>query len=198
MSRSTRTSAFTLVEVVVSSAVAVAIALAVAGVLAAAFGAFGRVASGGRAEAAIERLDFFEALRADLACAVPEPRSLEGDSLSLRLVRLAAPPGAGPAGARAETVRWEPASGAARRVAERTGASAAETVHPFAPRFSYARYVPPPATNAPASLEWRDDWRRPELPAAVRVASAAGTWELPVICFDPATTSEAASREDSP
>ena len=198
MSRSTRTSAFTLVEVVVSSAVAVAIALAVAGVLAAAFGAFGRVASGGRAEAAIGRLDFFEALRADLACAVPEPRSLEGDSLSLRLVRLAAPPGAGPAGARAETVRWEPASGAARRVAERTGASAAETVHPFAPRFSYARYVPPPATNAPASLEWRDDWRRPELPAAVRVASAAGTWELPVICFDPAATSEAASREDSP
>ena len=198
MSRSTRTSAFTLVEVVVSSAVAVAIALAVAGVLAAAFGAFGRVASGGRAEAAIERLDFFEALRADLACAVPEPRSLEGDSLSLRLVRLAAPPGAGPAGARAETVRWEPASGAARRVAERTGASAAETVHPFAPRFSYARYVPPPATNAPASLEWRDDWRRPELPAAVRVASAAGTWELPVACFDPAATSEAASREDSP
>lgn len=193
MSRSTRTSAFTLVEVVVSSAVAVAIALAVAGVLAAAFGAFGRVASGGRAEAAIERLDFFEALRADLACAVPEPRSLEGDSLSLRLVRLAAPPpGAGPAGARAETVRWEPASGAARRVAERTGASAAETVHPFAPRFSYARYVPPPATNAPASLEWRDDWRRPELPAAVRVASAAGTWELPVICFDPA------KQEDEP
>jgi len=192
MSRSTRTSAFTLVEVVVSSAVAVAIALAVAGVLAAAFGAFGRVASGGRAEAAIERLDFFEALRADLACAVPEPRSLEGDSLSLRLVRLAAPPGAGPAGARAETVRWEPASGAARRVAERTGASAVETVHPFAPRFSYARYVPPPATNAPASLEWRDDWRRPELPAAVRVASAAGTWELPVICFDPAT------QEDEP
>ena len=180
MSRSTRTSAFTLVEVVVSSAVAVAIALAVAGVLAAAFGAFGRVASGGRAEAAIERLDFFEALRADLACAVPEPRSLEGDSLSLRLVRLAAPPlGAGPAGARAETVRWEPASGAARRVAERTGASAAETVHPFAPRFSYARYVPPPATNAPASLEWRDDWRRPELPAAVRVASAAGTSHKP-------------------
>ena len=192
MSRSTRTSAFTLVEVVVSSAVAVAIALAVAGVLAAAFGAFGRVASGGRAEAAIERLDFFEALRADLACAVPEPRSLEGDSLSLRLVRLAAPPGAGPAGARAETVRWEPASGAARRVAERTGASAAETVHPFTPRFSYARYVPPPATNAPASLEWRDDWRRPELPAAVRVASAAGTWELPVICFDPA------KQEDEP
>lgn len=192
MSRSTRTSAFTLVEVVVSSAVAVAIALAVAGVLAAAFGAFGRVASGGRAEAAIERLDFFEALRADLACAVPEPRSLEGDSLSLRLVRLAAPPGAGPAGARAETVRWEPASGAARRVAERTGASAAETVHPFAPRFSYARYVPPPATNAPASLEWRDDWRRPELPAAVRVASAAGTWELPVACFDPA------KQEDEP
>ncbi len=193
MSRSTRTSAFTLVEVVVSSAVAVAIALAVAGVLAAAFGAFGRVASGGRAEAAIERLDFFEALRADLACAVPEPRSFEGDSLSLRLVRLAAPPpGAGPAGARAETVRWEPASGAARRVAERTGASAAETVHPFAPRFSYARYVPPPATNAPASLEWRDDWRRPELPAAVRVASAAGTWELPVICFDPA------KQEDEP
>ena len=198
MSRSTRTSAFTLVEVVVSSAVAVAIALSVAGVLAAAFGAFGRVASGGRAEAAIERLDFFEALRADLACAVPEPRSLEGDSLSLRLVRLAAPPGSGPAGARAETVRWEPASGAARRVAECAGASAAETVHPFAPRFSYARYVPPPATNAPASLEWRDDWRRPELPAAVRVASAAGTWELPVACFDPATTSEAASREDSP
>ena len=193
MSRSTRTSAFTLVEVVVSSAVAVAIALAVAGVLAAAFGAFGRVASGGRAEAAIERLDFFEALRADLACAVPEPRSFEGDSLSLRLVRLAAPPpGAGPAGARAETVRWEPASGAARRVAERTGASAAETVHPFAPRFSYARYVPPPATNAPASLEWRDDWRRPELPAAVRVASAAGTWELPVACFDPA------KQEDEP
>lgn len=193
MSRSTRTSAFTLVEVVVSSAVAVAIALAVAGVLAAAFGAFGRVASGGRAEAAIERLDFFEALRADLACAVPEPRSFEGDSLSLRLVRLAAPPpGAGPAGARAETVRWEPASGAARRVAERTGASAAETVHPFAPRFSYARYVPPPATNAPASLEWRDDWRRPGLPAAVRVASAAGTWELPVICFDPA------KQEDEP
>lgn len=193
MSRSTRTSAFTLVEVVVSSAVAVAIALAVAGVLAAAFGAFGRVASGGRAEAAIERLDFFEALRADLACAVPEPRSFEGDSLSLRLVRLAAPPpGAGPAGARAETVRWEPASGAARRVAERTGASAAETVHPFAPRFSYARYVPPPATNAPASLEWRDDWRRTELPAAVRVASAAGTWELPVICFDPA------KQEDEP
>jgi len=192
MSRSTRTSAFTLVEVVVSSAVAVAIALAVAGVLAAAFGAFGRVASGGRAEAAIERLDFFEALRADLACAVPEPRSFEGDSLSLRLVRLAAPPGAGPAGARAETVRWEPASGAARRVAERTGASAAETVHPFAPRFSYARYVPPPATNAPASLAWRDDWRRPELPAAVRVASAAGTWELPVICFDPA------KQEDEP
>ena len=193
MSRSTRTSAFTLVEVVVSSAVAVAIALAVAGVLAAAFGAFGRVASGGRAEAAIERLDFFEALRADLACAVPEPRSFEGDSLSLRLVRLAAPPpGAGPAGARAETVRWEPASGAARRVAERTGASAAETVHPFAPRFSYARYVPPPATNAPASLEWRDDWRRPELPAAVRVASAAGTWELLVICFDPA------KQEDEP
>ena len=191
MSRSTRTSAFTLVEVVVSSAVAVAIALAVAGVLAAAFGAFGRVASGGRAEAAIERLDFFEALRADLACAVPEPRSFEGDSLSLRLVRLAAPPGAGPAVARAETVRWEPASGAARRVAERTGASAAETVHPFAPRFSYARYVPPPATNAPASLEWRDNWRRPELPAAVRVASAAGTWELPVICFDPAKQEEA-------
>lgn len=193
MSRSTRTSAFTLVEVVVSSAVAVAIALAVAGVLAAAFGAFGRVASGGRAEAAIERLDFFEALRADLACAVPEPRSFEGDSLSLRLVRLAAPPpGAGPSGARAETVRWEPASGAARRVAERTGASAAETVHPFAPRFSYARYVPPPATNAPASLEWRDDWRRPELPAVVRVASAAGTWELPVACFDPA------KQEDEP
>lgn len=194
MSRSTRTSAFTLVEVVVSSAVAVAIALAVAGVLAAAFGAFGRVASGGRAEAAIERLDFFEALRADLACAVPEPRSFEGDSLSLRLVRLAAPPpGAGHAGARAETVRWEPASGAARRVAERTGASAAETVHPFAPRFSYARYVPPPATNAPASLEWRDDWRRTELPAAVRVASAAGTWELPVICFDPAKQEEGAA-----
>ena len=72
------------------------------------------------------------------------------------------------------------------------GASAAETVHPFAPRFSYARYVPPPATNAPASLEWRDDWRRPELPAAVRVASAAGTWELPVICFDPA------KQEDEP
>lgn len=192
MSRSTRTSAFTLVEVVVSSAVAVALAAAAAGVLAAAFGAFGRVASGGCAEAAIERLDFFEALRADLASALPEPRSFEGDALSLRLLRLAAPPGAGPAGARAETVRWEPASGSARRVAERTGASAAETVHPFAPRFAYARYVPPPATNAPASLEWRDDWRRPGLPAAVRIASAAGTWVLPVTCFDPA------AQEDEP
>jgi hypothetical protein len=192
MSRSTRTSAFTLVEVVVASAVAVLLAVAVAGVLGVAFGSFGRVASDRRAAEAVERLDFFEALRADLASALPEPGSLEGDALSLRLLRLAAPPGAGPAGARAETVRWEPASGSARRVAERAGRPAAESIHPFAPRFSYARLVPPAATNAPASLDWRDEWRRPGLPAAVRVVSAAGTWELPVPCFDPA------AQEDEP
>ena len=190
MSRSTRTSAFTLVEVLVASAVAVVVAAATAGVLAAAFGAFGRVASGGRAEAAVERLDFFEALRADFACALPEPRAFEGDGLSLRLVRLAAPPGAGPAGARAETVRWEPASGAARRTAERAGFPADETVHPFAARFSYARYVPPASSNAPAELVWEDSWRRPGPPAAVRVAFGAEAWELPVACFDPAAQEE--------
>ena len=193
MSRSTRTSAFTLVEVVVASAVAVLLAVAAAGVLSVAFRSFGRVASDRRAEAAIGRIDFFEALRADLAAALPEPGSFEGDALSLHLLRLAAPPGAGPAGARAEAVRWEPASGSARRVAERAGRPAAESLHPFAPRFSYARLVPPPATNVPAALEWRDDWRRPGLPAAVRVVSAAGTWELPVPCFDPAAQEEGAA-----
>ena len=127
MSRSTRTSAFTLVEIVVASAVAVLLAVAAAGVLSVAFGSFGRVASDRRAAEAVERLDFFEALRADLASALPEPGSFEGDALSLRLLRLAAPPGAGPAGARAETVRWEPASGATRRTAERAGFPAAES-----------------------------------------------------------------------
>ena len=188
--RAPRGAGFTLVEVVVASAVAVLLAVAVAGVLSVAFGSFGRVASDRRAEEAIERLDFFEALRADLASALPEPGSFGGDALSLHFLRLAATPGAGEGGVRAETVRWEPASGSARRVAERAGAPAAETLHPFAPRFSYARLVPPPATNVPAALEWRDDWRRPGLPASVRVVSAAGTWELPVPCFDPATQEE--------
>lgn len=188
--RPPRAAGFTLVEVVVASAVAVLLAVAAAGVLSVAFGSFGRVASDRRAEESIERLDFFEALRADLASALPELGSFEGDALSMRLLRLAAPPGAAPGGVRAEVVRWEPASGAARRVAERAGGPAAEALHPFAPRFSYARLVPPAATNAPAALEWRDDWRRPGLPAAVRVVSAAGTWELPVPCFDPAAQEE--------
>jgi ATP-dependent helicase HrpB len=183
-----RAGGFTLVEVVVASAVAVLLAVAVAGVLGVAFGSFGRVASDRRAEEAIERIDFFEAIRSDLVSAMPEPGSFEGDALSFRLLRLAAPPGA--AGAHAETVRWEPASGAARRIAERAGTPAAEAFHPFAPRFSYARLVPPVATNAPAALDWLDDWRRPGLPAAVRVVSAAGTWELPVPCFDPASREE--------
>ena len=78
----------------------------------------------------------------------------------------------------------------ARRTAERAGFPAAETVHPFAPRFSYARYVPPDSSNAPAELVWEDSWRRPGPPAAVRVAFGAETWELPVPCFDPAAQEE--------
>ena len=62
---------FTLVEVLVASAVAVVLAVAVAGVLHAGFSAWSRVAARPDAEAALARLDAFEALRADVASALP-------------------------------------------------------------------------------------------------------------------------------
>ena len=144
-------------------------------------------------DAALARLDFFEALRADLACAVPEPSAFAGDALSLRLVRLVAPPGGGPEDIRAAAVRWEPASGAVRRTCERTGAPEEIAVHAFAPRFSYARLVAPASSNAPAELVWTDVWRAPGPPAAVRAAFGAESWELPVPCFDPADREKGAA-----
>jgi len=197
MRRSTKTDAFTLVEVVVASAVAVLIAAAVAAALISAFGAFSRTAADPETERNLERIDAFETLRADLACAAPlSGTAFAGAEDGFSCARLLSPRRT-PDGAVVVRVEWaaSPDGGCVRTVT-RAGAVLSEERHgpAFGPlRFSYGRLpdrpeTPPgsdtpdrglPARDEPA---WSDAWSGTDLPAVVRVRWGSLESEIALPC----------------
>lgn len=202
MRRSTKTdplrAGFTLVEVLVASAVAVVLAVAVAGVLHAGFSAWSRVAARPDAEAALARLDAFEALRADVASALPlRDAPFRGDARGFSSARLLAP-ALPDEPARPVLVRWAPASGGAVRELRDPGADLPFSSRPFAGslRLSYARLLRPATSNAPAELAWSDEWTRDALPAAVRAEWGSLRADIAVACAapDPDAAAEAAGE----
>ena len=194
MRRSTKNSAFTLVEVLVASSVAVLIAAAVAAVLIASFGAFARAAADPATERNLERIDAFETLRADLAGAMLlEGASFCGAEDGFSCARLLSPART-PDGAVVIRVEWATSpDGGCRRTVTRAGTVLAEERH--GPecgllRLSYGRPPVRPPDGAPSGAagdatgepEWSDVWTRSGLPAVVRVRWGSLESEIAIPC----------------
>lgn len=199
MRRSTRTEAFTLVELVVAAAVAVVAMAVAAAALLGGHSLAARIASGAPAfDDVLAREAAFESLRADLACAIPSAGSpLEGARDSFRCLRLLpAPDGAFEIAA----VEWgrAPHGGAVRRVLSTDGAVLREDVHPASwgtPAFGYRGIVPRDGTPFFSLAEAVDSWPppgapagRPPLPAVVEVRWDGRSFSLPVPCAAPEET----------
>ena len=202
MRRSTKTDAFTLVEVMVAAAVAVLIAAAVAAALISAFGAFSRAAADPETERNLERIDAFETLRADLACAAPlSGTPFSGTENGFSCARLLSPTRT-PDGAVVVRVEWAAApNGGCVRTVTRADATLSEERHgpAFGPlRFSYGRLPDcPDAEDGPAAPQgaglpardepiWSDAWSGPGLPAVVRVRWGTLEADVALPCALPA------------
>lgn len=181
----TRHSGFTLVELLIASAIGALIAATALGVMSVGMTSFATVQSSGAAE--MERARFVAAISSDARSAMPIGGArFVGARDRMSFARLWSPARTTNS-VEAARIEWRaaPEGGMVRTLTRPDGT---ETIEHFSAigvvRFGYAGKTSEEGTPAPAEMELLDEWGRKNYPGIVRIRFGAEEMDVSIACSD--------------